>query len=112
MNDSDRRNLERALEFADELASTLVERDITREILISDRFVQWAITTPLYNVGEFVSHVSKELRASHPEIPWSKVAGTRHRLVHDYGGTDWTIVTEIVYRDLPSFADQILGLLR
>ncbi|WP_417119075.1 DUF86 domain-containing protein [Olsenella phocaeensis] len=108
MNDSDRRNLERALEFADELASTLVERDI----LISDRFVQWAITTPLYNVGEFVSHVSKELRASHPEIPWSKVAGTRHRLVHDYGGTDWTIVTEIVYRGLPSFADQIRGLLR
>lgn len=41
-----------------------------------------------YKVGDKLPGciISKELKSSYPDIPWSMVAGLRHRLVHDYDG--------------------------
>ncbi len=111
MSPNDERNLRRAMGYADELSEMIAERGITREQILTDRFIQWALTTPIYNVGEFTSHVSKELRATHPEIPWSRVAGTRHRLVHDYDGTNWEIIADIALKDMPEYSHQIKALL-
>lgn len=47
----------------------------------------------------------------HPKIPWSKVAGLRHRLVHDYEGTNWSIVIQVIFEDYPSFIKQVKTLL-
>lgn len=47
----------------------------------------------------------------HPEIPWSRAAGLRHRLVHDYEGTNWDIVVEVVFCDIPAYAAQLEALL-
>ena len=49
-------------------------------------YSQWAVTTPLYNIGEQVYKISEETKAQHPEIIWNVVSGLRHRLVHDYDG--------------------------
>ncbi|MDO5151625.1 MAG: DUF86 domain-containing protein [Oscillospiraceae bacterium] len=29
------------------------------------------------------------------------MAGLRHRLVHDYDGTNWNIIVNVVFEDLP-----------
>lgn len=84
---------------------------LTPELIANDRFVQWAVTTPLYNIGEYASHLSKELQALRPGISWSKVAGLRHRLVHDYEGTNWSIVIQVIFEDYPSFIKQVKTLL-
>ena len=63
------------------------------------------------HIGEYTSHLSKELKALHPEIPWSKVAGLRHRLVHDYEGTNWHIVIRVIFENLPAFIKQVRTLL-
>ncbi|WP_172136753.1 DUF86 domain-containing protein [Adlercreutzia sp. ZJ473] len=107
MTPSDLRKVKRILSFADDLHAMMEERGITRELVESDQFVQWAVTTPLYNIGEYVSHLSKETREAHPDIPWSKVAGLRHRLVHDYENTKWDIVTQVLFDELWEFADQL-----
>ncbi|WP_165056452.1 MULTISPECIES: DUF86 domain-containing protein [unclassified Adlercreutzia] len=107
MSPSDLRKVKRVLSFADDLHAMMEERDITRELVESDQFVQRAVTTPLYNIGEYVSHLSKETREEHPDIPWSKVAGLRHRLVHDCESTKWDIVTQVLFDDLWEFADQL-----
>lgn len=104
---SDVKNIERILSFADDLSSMLKDRGITRELVESDQFVQWAITTPLYNIGEYVSHISRETKELHPDIPWAKVAGLRHRLVHDYENTTWDIVNQVLFDDLWKFVDQL-----
>ena len=111
MIESDARNISRIIEFSCALAEMIAERDITPEEIRRDRFTQWAVTTPLYNIGEFTSHVSRELRMLHPEIPWSRAAGLRHRLVHDYEGTNWDIVVEVVFCDIPAYAAQLEALL-
>ena len=41
-------------------------------------------------IGEAAARVSVETRDAHPEIPWQKIIGMRHRLVHDYLHVVWT----------------------
>jgi len=53
-------------------------------------------------MGEAAKAVSKELRQSHPEIPWVQIAGTRDRLVHGYMDVDNDVVWEILTEDLPT----------
>ncbi len=39
------------------------------------------------------------------------VAGLRHRLVHDYDGTNWNIIAEVAFEELPVLLEQLKELL-
>lgn len=81
--------------------------NITKAILLEDTFLQWAVTTPLYNIGEQVYQLSKEFKQTYPEQPWFAVAGLRHRLVHDYESINWNMIAEVLFNDLPKFAEEL-----
>lgn len=72
--------------------------------------MQWLVTTPLYNIGEHVYAISKEYKNEHPDIPWAMISGLRHRLVHDYDGTNWNIISDVVFEELPLLISQIQDL--
>lgn len=107
MKISDAYRLERIVSIGTLLINTLAEDHITEESLKGEYRHQWLVTTPLYNIGEQVYCLSKEFKDAHPEIEWSGVSGLRHRLVHDYQGTNWSIISSIVFSDLPVFLNQI-----
>ena len=65
------------------------------------------ITTPLYDIGEQVYGLSKDFKIQHPEVPWSNIAGLRHRLVHDYEATNWEIICDVLFKYLPAAIQQI-----
>lgn len=69
--------------------------------------MQWLVTTPLYNIGEQVYALSDEYKAMHSDIPWSMISGLRHRLVHDYDGTNWNIIADVVFEELPILLNQL-----
>ena len=35
------------------------------------------------------------------------ISGLRHRLVHDYEGTNWQMIVEVVFEDLPALLVQL-----
>lgn len=35
------------------------------------------------------------------------IVGLRHRLVHDYDGTNWNIIVEVVFEEIPALIGQI-----
>jgi uncharacterized protein with HEPN domain len=111
MKMSDRQRIMKILQLGKSLLQYVSREQITREVIQNNTTVQWTITTPLYNIGEHTNHISKELQAEHPEIPWRQVAGLRHRLVHDYEDTDWNIISESIFRGLPSYLEQLTALL-
>ena len=32
------------------------------------------------------------------------ISGLRHRLVHDYEGTNWQMIVEVVFEDIPALS--------
>lgn len=112
MRRDDSYRLSRIVELGRQLSEVIEQERITRADILGSFKVQWLITTPLYNIGEQAYCVSQEFKEAHPELPWSGVAGMRHRLVHDYEGTNWSLISAIVFDELPEFIDgveRILG---
>lgn len=110
MKYSDEQRIEKMRETTQKLLAYLQSEGITQETILSQEPVRWTITTPLYNIGEQAYQLSDEFKAAHPEAPWAKISGLRHRLVHDYENTNWNLICSILYDVLPSFLDVLKSL--
>lgn len=36
-----------------------------------------------------------------------RISGLRHRLIHDYDGTNWNIIVDVVFEELPVLIAQL-----
>ena len=111
MKKSDKERLKKIITTWEDLQKQMKIHEITAEVLLEDEYSQWAVTTPLYNIGEQVYQLSAEFKLSYPEQPWNMVAGLRHRLVHDYDGINWSIIVEVVYEDMNPFVQSLKEIL-
>lgn len=111
MKYSDKQRIQKIYEYAEKLLTHINENDITKEKLLDDYALQWLVTTPLYNIGEQVYALSDNYKATHSDIPWSMISGLRHRLVHNYDGTNWNIIAEVVFEELPTLLSRLKVLL-
>jgi uncharacterized protein with HEPN domain len=68
---------------------------------LSDGLVFDAVRVRLIEIGEAIKHVTRDLLATEPDIPWDEVAGLRDRLAHRYFDTSHAIVRATVDHDLP-----------
>ena len=57
---------------------------LSRDEFLRDELLQLAIMRILEIIGEASRKVSPEFKLAHPEVPWPKMVGLRHRLVHEY----------------------------
>ncbi len=76
-----------------------------------DWMIQDAIIHELQILGEAAGRVSREFTDRHPEVPWSKVTGLRHKIVHDYFALDLKIVWDTAKLDVPAVRPIIQTLL-
>ncbi len=111
MKKSDTERIKKIISTWQALQNQIKEHSITKEQLLQDEFLQWAVTTPLYNIGEQVYKISDEMKQQQPEIIWSVVAGLRHRLVHDYDGINWSIIVEVIFEEMDGFVESIKNLI-
>ncbi|MCM1577370.1 MAG: DUF86 domain-containing protein [Ruminococcus sp.] len=111
MKKSDGERLKKIVLDWENLQSAIEQYGITKEMLLNNRFIQWAVTTPLYNIGEQVYQLSNTFKESHPEQPWQKIAALRHRIVHDYESVNWEMLTEIIYVHMPKFIEAVRELI-
>lgn len=107
MKYSDEQRIKKILEYAKKLKEYISNNKITKEDLINEYSLQWLVTTPLYNIGEHVYMLSAEYKSKHAKIQWSMISGLRHRLVHDYDGTNWNIIADIFFEEIPILIKQI-----
>ena len=107
MKTTDIERLNSIVRLWEDLSKEINNRNITPELLLKDEFIQWAITTPLYNIGEQVYNLSPEFKQQYPAIPWNMVSGLRHRLVHNYEGINWSIISDVVFCEMDEFVAQI-----
>ena len=111
MKHSDKHRIQKICEYAEKLLTHINKNAISKEELLNDYALQWLVTTPLYNIGEQVYALSDEYKAMHSDIPWSMISGLRHRLVHNYDGTNWNIIADVVFHELPILLKQLKELI-
>lgn len=68
MKYSDQQRIQKIYEKAVELQEYIVRHQIKKEDLLTEKPLQWLVTTPLYNVGEQVYNLSNEYKKAHDEI--------------------------------------------
>lgn len=111
MNYTDEQRLKKIYDNASKLNQYRIDNELSKEKLMEDYSLQWLVTTPLYNIGEQAYNISDGFKEEHKEIEWDMMAGLRHRLVHDYDGTNWNIIAKVVFEEIPELLDKIEKLL-
>ena len=111
MKYSDQQRIQKIYEYSSKLVEYIEVKNITKKNLLDDFSLQWLVTTPLYNIGEHAHYLSNEYKENHSDVPWTMISGLRHRLVHDYDGTNWNIIADVVFEELPTLVKQIERLL-
>ena len=107
MKYSDEQRIKKIYENAVKLHNYIVENNIKKEELLTSTPLQWLVTTRLYNIGEHVYNLSDNYKKTNDNIPWLMISGLRHRLVHDYDGTNWNIIADVVFEELPVLIEEI-----
>jgi uncharacterized protein with HEPN domain len=75
---------------------------VTREQFDANDEKMDSVVLQLGNIGEAAGKVSSDYQRLHPEIPWSKMIGMRHKIFHDYMEVDWNIVWSAAAADVPN----------
>ena len=83
-----------------------------RRDFVDDELIQTYVVHNLQIFGEAAFKLSPEYRQQHPEIPWAKIMGMRHILVHDYFQIDLEIVWAVVEKELPTLKKQLQALVQ
>ena len=103
MKYTDLQRMERIVATTRKLLDYLAAHEITKEDVLRQEPLRWTITTPLYNIGEHAYRLTDEFKEAHANIPWAKISGMRHRLVHDYENTNWSLICTVLFDVLPAF---------
>lgn len=74
---------------------------MTVEAFCSDKKTSNAVIRSLEVIGEATKHIPDEFRRKYPQIPWTKMAGMRDVLIHDYMGVDLITVWKVANERLP-----------
>ena len=89
-------------EYAEELA---------KEEFFNNRQVQDAVIRRLEIMGEAVKYISEDFKKKYPEVAWSKIAGLRDVLIHQYFGVNLKRIWEVVKSDLPLLKQEVAAMI-
>ncbi len=96
-------------EFAGQVLTYLHNK--SHDEFMTDRLLRDAVAYNLQVVGEAAYQVSDGFKEAHPQIDWFKIAGLRHRIVHDYRRVDDETLWRITQKYVPPLVAELGKLL-
>lgn len=76
-----------------------------------DRKTRRAVEREVEIIGEAARKVSPACRDAHPEIPWRKIIGQRHKLAHEYGEIQEEVIWRVATVHVPELIAHLRALL-
>ncbi len=99
VNLDDRTRMLHMLEAARQASSFITGR--ARADLESDHMLRRALKDCVQEIGEAAARVTDAGRQAAPTLPWEKIVGMRHILVHAYYDLDADAIWKVVAIDVP-----------
>jgi uncharacterized protein with HEPN domain len=91
---------------------TLYTQGLSFENFIANYMVVEACLYNIQIIGEAVSKLPEDIKKSEPTIPWLLIKGMRNRLIHEYFGTNTTIVWQVIKKELPEITKDLEKILK
>ncbi|MGH7077148.1 MAG: HepT-like ribonuclease domain-containing protein [Acetobacteraceae bacterium] len=82
-----------------------------RADLDSDAMLLFAVVQAIQIVGEAASRISPETRSAAPSVPWARIIGMRHRLIHAYADIEPEVVWRTASAEIPALLTMLVPLL-
>ena len=101
----DKERLEHILQAIDNLQEG--SKRYTLEQAEKDTIIFHGFVKQVEIIGEATYMLTKEFRASHPEVEWEAIEGMRHVLVHGYYQIEPDQLWDTVDKDIPLLKPQI-----
>ena len=80
-----------------------VLENISLQAFETDWQRQWLVQRGVEIISEASRHLTDEMKARHPEIPWQKVAGIGNVLRHNYENIAAPVIWKLAQTDLPAY---------
>ena len=100
--------LEHMLRFIDRIIK--LTEGATRDSIEIDGDKHDALLHNFIMLGEAANRITRDFAAAHPDVDWCRIAGTRHRLVHDYDEVDYDVLWDSMTNDIPRLRPLIKSL--
>lgn len=86
-------------------------RGLSYPQFLMDLKTQDAVVRNLEIIGEAAKRVSPASRRRASSVPWQDIGAMRDRLIHQYFGTNWEIVWDVIQAKLPELEREVAGLI-
>lgn len=86
--------------------------EVTEQEFEENYLLQDSMMFRLIQVSEDTSRIDDIFKEKHDNIPWNAMRGLRHRIVHDYGHIDLSIIFNPLVKNIPELKIQLSKLLR
>lgn len=108
-SNDDRVRVRHMVEAASQGLSFLPGR--SRADLDTDHMFRRALKDCIQEIGEAAYYISEETRARAPQLPWAKIVGMRHILVHAYFSIDNDAIWKVASQHLQELLEGLVALL-
>ena len=86
---------------------SVTQTDVTKSDFLGDEALKRAIVRSLEIIGEATKKIPADFKLNWDSISWKYMAGMRDRLIHDYMGTNYLIVWDVMKNKIPELLEQI-----
>lgn len=105
----DRQRLLHIVQAIDEIQNYTLNTAIND--FLANSMMRFACIKQIEIIGEAANFITPETKGEFSDVEWSSIIGMRHILVHEYFGTDFELVWQVIISDLPILKEKVLSVL-